>query len=444
MTAKNIAQPSTLLLIGIALADFLAAVDSTAVYLALPKIASDLQIAGSGVSLINILYTFALVAALIPAGKLGDKIGHKRVFMIGLALFGGASLILTLAPTFATLLILRFVQGLGGAMLFTGGGGLIAHHWENTEKAFATTGAVFGLGMLVGPLLGGILTDLTLGSFQGWHLIFAINLPIVVISAFLLKRYAQETTQNLAIKFQFFGLLFLIISLGLLVTLFMQDQYRSLLLIGLIMSAWFFILLERKNAHPLFELKLFQQTSFSAIALFTLVCMLVLNGLSYINSFYLQDVLGNTAYKAGLMMLPISLGMAVFSGIAGVNKNWKRGALIAASLILLGLIYLSFVQPSTPYWAGLLPGYILVSAGAGFMITTTFAAGLGSIGKQFSGLGAGYLNTAQQIGALAGVAFVAQLDVIQNYSQIYLYLTFIAIIALVAAGFVKTNQAAHE
>jgi len=430
-----------LLLIGIAIADLLAAIDSTAVIVAMPRIAHDLSLSAPAVSFIQIIYTFALITALIPAGKIGDVIGHKKIFLTGLAIFGLASLCLTVVPSFTLLLILRVIQGVAGGMLYTSSGALIAHHWKSTEQAFGITAAVFGIGMLIGPLLGGLLSDSSLGSFSGWHFIFAINVPITLIGIWLIRREAKETPKDSnGYHVDSLGLLLFALTLGSLITCLMYNNYQVASGMATLAFLMLLVLREKNLANPLLNFEIFKGQTFAAIALFTTVAMFCLNGLSFINTFYVQTVLGRSAALAGIMLIPISVGMAVFSGVASTNKSWKRGAILGAILICGGLAVLAHVSPSVSYVRGLFIGYIVVSAGAGFMMTTTFAAALGSVSKQFVGATAGYINTVQQIGSLAGIAFVASRNVTVTYQSTYFYLTLIAGIGIIAALFVKNNQ----
>jgi predicted MFS family arabinose efflux permease len=188
--------------------------------------------------------------------------------------------------------------------------------------------------------------------------------------------------------------------------------------------------------------KLFKIRNFLTVSIFTSACMFCLASVSFISSFYLQDVLKLTATQAGLYLIPIPIGMAVFSVISGFFRNWRLGSIFGGSIITIGLFILSTVTPDQAYFNGLFWGYLLVSAGAGFMFTNTFAAGLGSISKHLSGLGSGYLNTLQQLGAFAGVAFVASFNLLSNYQSLYLALVGVGIVAIISAFFITNQQ--HE
>ena len=384
----------TYLLIGIALADLLAAVDSNAVTIALPKIAQDFGIGLSAVALVTVAYTAGLVASLIPVGHLGDHFGHKKAFLLGLLGFGASSAAIIASHNLTTMLVFRLIQGVCAGVLYTASGALVAKHWKNTEMAFGVTAAFLSIGMLIGPLIGGFLADLNVGGFAGWHWIFAVNVPIVLASYILVLFTAKETeTHPAPSKADWHGLL--------------------------------------------------SNRTFLAIAAFTALCMFCLPALSFISSFYLQDVLHLSGTEAGLRLIPIPITMAIFSVVSGGLPNWRLGSIIGGSLITLGLLWLHFVTPASSYAGGLLVGYVLVSAGAGFMFTNTFAAALGSTNPKLSGLVAGSINTFQQAGSLLGVAFVSSFAVVELYQALYLYLMIAAALSVVAAVFVTQNRYEH-
>lgn len=431
----------TKLLIGLALADLLAAIDSTAVNVAMPKISHFFNLTPNMVSWMQTLYILALIIILIPAGKVGDMRGHKRNFLAGLVIFGLASLGIIFIDNYLVILIFRIIQGTAAAVLYTASGALIAHNWEKTEAAFGMTAAFFSLGLLIGPIIGGILSDLQILNWQGWHLIFAINIPVVLACYWLVSKNCSETKKaEGALRLDLVGLALLTILLGSIIVLLTQKYYLGVLImaiVSLILLIWY----ENKRENALINLSIFKNQTFSAISVFTLMCMFIVIGLSFVNTFYIQDVLGKSATTAGLYLMPIFLGMGLFAFLSGQYRNWKISTIAASVLIIISMFILSKVNPDIPYFKGLFWGYLLVSAGGGLMMTNTFAAALGSVKKQFSGLASGYINTTQQMGALAGISFVAGQNILVNYQKIYYYFIFIGIIALVATLFVKNIKA---
>ena len=432
---------NTRLLIGIALADFLAAIDSTAVTLAIPRMARELHLSEISVSLFQIVYILALVIALIPAGKIGDIYGHKKSFQFGLWIFGIASLSLIFSLPFPLLLACRTLQGAAAGILYTAGGALIARNWEDTEIPFGVSASFFSFGMIVGPVIGGILTDATIGSFSGWHAIFAINVPLCLLGLGLLhKAVKNDSPETNPEKIDWTGFMLLSLFLvGLVITILEPSHRLAYALITLVLGTGL-VVTERNKPNAMVQLKLFKIQTFSAIAIFTLVFMFVLNAFSFTNTFYLQQVLGHSATQSGLLLLPLSLGMGVFSVLSGFVRNWRLSCIVASILLIIGTFLLAINNPAQLYSHSLLWAYLIVSAGAGIMFTNTFAAALGSVSVALSGITAGYINSIQQIGNLSGVAFASSHNVTTSYATIYGSLTALAVVALLASLFIQNKK----
>ncbi|MDH4359098.1 MAG: MFS transporter, partial [Candidatus Berkelbacteria bacterium] len=181
-----------IILIGLALADLLGAIDATGVNIALPTITKNLDIPIVLAQWIPNSYTLVLVGALIFMGKVGDIIGPKKLYLIGLSLFGLTSLALGFINDAPLLIAIRALQGLGTAILYTMPMSIIAHLWKEREKAFAVTASFFAAGMLVGPLIGGFLTGLNFGNFHGWHLIFLLNVPFIIFGIIVAAKFIPK------------------------------------------------------------------------------------------------------------------------------------------------------------------------------------------------------------------------------------------------------------
>ena len=428
------------LLLGLALADLVAAIDSTAVNVALPNIASYFNISANFASWMETVYILALVIILIPAGKIGDLKGHKKLFVTGLTIFGLASLAIVSMQNYNGILVLRIIQGAGAAMLYTSSGALVAHNWKKTEAAFGVTAAFFSLGLLLGPIVGGLLSDLRIGNWQGWHLIFAINIPIIISCFLLVKNNCEETkTDNERANFDYIGLAFLTVFLSSLILLLTQSYQPGLIILGAI-SFITFVYRETHCSNPLVNLKIFTNRTFAAVSIFTLLCMFIFIGLSFVSTFYIQGILHKSATVTGLYLLPMFLGMSVSAYVSGLFRNWKIGAILASVFIGIAMVIFIFSKPEDAYFTSLFWGYLAIGVGGGLMMTNTFAAALGSVKKEWSGLAAGYINTVQQIGSLAGIAFVAGLNILVDYHQAYMYLLVVGVLAFVSALFIENGK----
>ncbi len=433
---KNVRKNLIFILIGLAIADLLGSIDSTGVNIALPKISQDFNISVDQVQWVTNAYTLALVATLIIMGKIGDRIGNKKLYIWGLTLFGAASLGAGFAPNISSLVIFRTVQGVGTAILYTMPISIIAHLWKEREKAFAVTASFFSLGLLIGPVLGGYFSSISLDSFSGWHLIFLINIPFIIfgiiVSALLIPKL--PTFKESRIDYR--GAYLMLSGLLILVFTLVNGMYYLLMPSVLILLA--FVLSENKIKNPLIELNLFRNKTFSSANLTSFTAMVAVIGLSFINTFFLQETLDWDPWQAGKAMLPIPAAMVVGAIVGGSLKNWKIGSILSSALILMGLIFLANITPETSYFSGLFVGYILAGVGGGLMMTTIFSAIMGSAPTRKSGQASGILNTIQQLGALVGVAIMA--GTIAHYKVSYYILSAIMFVGLIAAFFINKGQ----
>ena len=425
----------TLILIGLAVADLLGAIDSTGLNVALPRITETLDIPISVAQWIPNTYTLALVSFLIFFGKLGDKMGAKKLYLIGLVVFGLSSLVLGLVNNIYVLISFRAIQGLGTAILYTMPMAIIAHLWKEREKAFAATASAFAVGMLIGPALGGILTNLEMGNFFGWHLVFLLNVPFVLLGLFITVKYVPEVPRNTEITLDYVSVVLLLLAL-LVITLSFSLISHWFALLGLLLLAGLYYYQKHSNC-ALLDFQLFKERTFLIANLVSFMEMVLVFGMSFVLTFYLQVTLQWSPIQAGVAFLPIPLVTGIFSVIGSKVKSWKLGAVLSISLELVGLLLLRLIGLSTSYYLGILPGLILVGAGSGFLMTSVFAAIIGSAPTEKSGSASGILNTFQQVGALIGVAAISTIAL--EYEQAFTLLTICGVVGVCLAFFVK-NQ----
>jgi MFS family permease len=432
-------QTLLLILIGLAIADLLGAIDSTGVNIALPTITKDLGIPIIIAQWIPNAYTLVLVSMLIFMGRVGDMIGVKRLYIIGLILFGAASLALGFINSTYPLIIVRGLQGLGTAILYTMPMAIIAHLWEEREKAFAVTASFFAAGMLVGPLIGGLLTGINVGSFHGWHFIFLLNIPFIIFGTIIAAKYIpvlpskREKLDYLSIFLLFGALILIVLSLSIISWCY--------ILVGLLMLLLLY-LYEKRIKFPLLDFTLFKNRTFTAANLVSFFAMVSIIGMSFVLTFYLQDILGWSSTKAGLAFIPVPVATGIVAAFSGKIKSWKLGAYLSSGLILIGMILLTQVNPNISYFKLILPAVILIAAGSGVLMTVMFAAILGSAPTEKSGSASGILNTLQQLGGLIGVALVAAIAL--RYKLSFTVLAITALAGIIAAFFVKQGSEKYQ
>lgn len=427
----------TIILIGLAVADLLGAIDSTGVNIALPKITSDLSIPISVSQWIPNAYTLVLVSMLIFMGKIGDRIGPKKLYITGLLIFGIASIFLSFINSPIAIIMIRAIQGLGTAILYTMPMSIIAHLWKEREKAFAVTAAFFAGGMFIGPVIGGLLASIDFPNYHGWHLLFLINIPLILFGIIIAAKYIpkiepapKEKLDYLSIFLLFGGLSLLVLSLTIISKLFIIPGLALLLIL------YFY---ESKTKRPLLDFSLFKNQTFAFANFVSFFTMVSVIGMSFVLTFYLQDILHWTPIQAGIAFLPVPIVTGVFSAIGGKIKNWKLGALLTSAPILAGMLLLTQVNPSIPYYKLVLPAMIFISAGGGILMTVIFAAILGSAPTEKSGNVSGILNTLQQFGNLIGIALIA--TIVLQYKLSFEILSLAAFLSLICAFFVKKNNA---
>lgn len=425
-----------LILIALATADLLGAIDSTGLNVALPKITSTLDISISLAQWIPNALTLALIIFLIFMGKFGDKIGVKKLYIFGLSLFGLSSLALGFLSNIEWMIAFRAIQGISIAILYTMPMAIIAHLWKEREKAFAVTSGTFAAGMLVGPILGGILSNLNIGHFYGWHLVFLLNVPFVIAGLIISVKYIPDIPANKEIRLDYTSVTLL--ALGLITIALALSQINKLfLLLGLL----FLVVLyyhQRRTKNSLLDFHLFQNQTFTAANIISFIVMVSVMGMSFVLTFYLQNTLGWSPIQAGFALLPIPIFTGIFSAVGGQLKNWRAAGFLSSVTVFLGLVVLVFINPNLSYYLGVFPALILIAAGSGFLMTTLFAAILGSAPTNKSGSVSGILNTIQQFGALVGIALVSAIAL--DYRHAFIMLSFSAIIGVIAAFFVKNKS----
>lgn len=425
-----------IILIGLGIADFLGAIDSTGVNIALPQIINSLKMPVSYAGWIPSSYLIAVCSTLIFFGRIGDIIGPKKLYLTGLFIFGIASIGLGFVNIPWIIILLRVVQGIGTSILYTMPMSIIAHLWQEREKAFAVTASFFATGMLVGPIIGGVLADVNIWNFYGWHWLFLINVPLVVVGLIIAQKLIPKIPSQKADKIDYFSLMLL--STGLIVVILSLSVINHwYLLIGLLLLFLLYCY-EKRVRQPLLDFQLFSNRTFLSANAVSFLAMVVVIGMSFVLTFYLQSTLGWGSAQAGIALLPVPLTTAIAAALSGKLKSWRLSAIVSSSLFLLGLLILSGVNPEISYFKGVLPALIFLGLGSGVLMTSIFAAIIGSAPVGKSGSASGILNTLQQLGGLIGIALVA--GTVLNYSLSFQVLSLAAVFGLIAALFVENSR----
>jgi DHA2 family methylenomycin A resistance protein-like MFS transporter len=390
--------------------------DVTIVNTALNSIGNSL---GGGVSELQWVvsaYTIAFAAFILTAGALGDRIGAKRIFMAGFAIFTAASAGCALAPSAAILIAARGVQGLGAAILVPNSLALLSHAYTDEKirgRAVGVWAAGASLALTAGPLVGGGLIALI-----GWRLIFFVNLPIGLAGLGLTWRYAGETTRSPQREVDLAGQIAAIAALGCLAGAIIEagvagwtDPFVVAGFVAAALLAFVFVLQERRAAQPMLPLKLFRHRMFALTALVGLLVNVAFYGLIFVFSLYFQRVNGWSPFLTGLAFLPM-MGAVLPVNLVAARVAERIGApqtiALGAALAAIGCLALLGIAPGTGYLE-IGAQLVIIGGGLGLLVPPLTSTLLGSVEKSRSGIAAGVLNATRQTGSVLGVALFGSL-----------------------------------
>ena len=392
--------------------------DGSILNVALPRIGAAFGASVDGLQWTVDAYLLVFAALLLSAGALADRIGARRAFIGGFAIFAAASLACAMATTTAALVGFRALQGIGGALLVPCSLALINHACEDDAATRARSIGIWtasgGVALAAGPVVSGILLD----TF-GWRSIFLVNLPIAALGIWMAGRFAVETVrgpvrraidpagQILAIVV-LLGLVWAVIEAG------SRGWTAPAVITGLVVTATAAIsllLVERRVKQPAIPLEFFSNPTFSLATIAGFLISLSIYGLSFALSLYFQKVLLYTPAETGWAFVPFALGVTV-SNLAGGWLSAKAGARLpmAAGLMLAaaGFWLLRGIGSDTSY-VSMLPAQLFVRFGIGLAVPPMTAALLATVPRSRSGSASGLLNAIRQAGAAIGVALFGAL-----------------------------------
>jgi EmrB/QacA subfamily drug resistance transporter len=402
-------------LVAVCLGTFMLLLDITVINVALPDIQQGLGASFSDLQWVVDAYALTLASLLLPAGSLADLYGRKRLYIIGLALFTLASLLCGIAGTTLVLQLSRALQGVGGAIMFAVSLALLADAFRGKDRgvAFGVWGAITGLAVAIGPLLGGALT-----SGLSWRWIFFVNLPIGIIAVIATVMKVAESRVQDAHRPDIPGFIVFTLALSSLVYALIESNSRSFSdarVIGCLIAAAVllvaFVVIEARIAHPMFDLSLFRLPTFSgglvaafgvSASIFSLLLYLVL---------YLQDILGYSAFDTGLRVLVLSGGIMLTTPIAGrLSSHVPVRWLIGPGLILVGVgLLLMRGLNADSSWTHLIPGMIVAGAGVGMVNPPLASTAVGVVRPDRAGMASGINSTFRQVGIATGIALLGTL-----------------------------------
>jgi MFS transporter, DHA2 family, methylenomycin A resistance protein len=395
----------------------MALLDVTVVNVAVSAIQAGLGTGVRGLSWVIDGYTLAFASLLLLAGGLGDRLGAKRMFIAGLAIFTLASALCGVAPGLGTLVLARILQGAGAALFMPSSLAILRQAYPRAQdraRAIGIWSALTAVAAASGPVVGGLLV----GAF-GWRSIFLLNLPVGIVAVAMAFRFVRPSPRAVVgAGLDLLAQLTAVASLALFTWALIERPVRGwgspvilLAIAASVAGLRAFVFLERKSAHPILPLRLFADRTFSSTASAALLYAGAFFGSVLVLSLDFQQVRGESPASAGLHLTAITVSFGITSVLAGrlAARYGTRGPILSGLAVLsAGALWAAGLPAAAPYLL-IAPALVLMGVGAGLVAPSMNAAILASVPPSLSGIGAGVLNASRQIGTALGVALFASL-----------------------------------
>ena len=397
-------------LIAVCVATFMLLLDITVVNVALPDIQKDLHASLSSLQWVVDAYSLTLAAFLLTAGSFADRVGRRRVFTLGFAIFTLASFLCGISGNATLLNLARGLQGVGGAAMFATSLALIAQEFQGRERgtAIGAWGATIGGAVAVGPLIGGALTE-----GLGWEWIFFVNVPIgiaaIVLTTTRLANVAAPDPQPIdwpglvTFSLGLFGLIFGLIRGN-------PEGWSSVQILGSLSAAVVllvaFLVIELRRENAMLDLSLFRKPAFTGVSIVAMALSAGMFSLFLYVTLYMQDVLGYSPLEAGLRFLPLTLVSFFVAPVAGrLSARVPVRALLGVGLAIVGTgLILQHGVTLGDTWTTLLAGFFLQGVGIGMVNPGIASTAIGVVAPARAGMASGVNNTFRQVGIATGVA----------------------------------------
>ena len=414
------------ILVIVCVAQFMVVLDATIVNVALPSIQTGLHFSPVSLQWIVNVYTLFFGGFLLLGGRASDLFGRQRLFMIGLAVFTGASLLNGVATSSGMLIGGRALQGFGAALVSPAALSIVTTTFaegKERTKALGIWSAIAAGGGAVGLLLGGLLTD-TLS----WRWVFFINLPIGIVAFILAARYVENTRSDERPETVDIAGATTVTS-GLLVLVYdivkaQQYGWTSGRTLGLFVVAAVllaaFVVIESRSKAPLIRLGIFRRRSLTGANLSMLFVISGLFGMFYFASIYVQEILHYSPLKAGVAFVPVTFGIVIGAGLAQplIQRIGPRALPVVGILLAtIGLVLLSRIPTHGTYLADLFPGLMTMSIGMGLTFVPVTLLATTNIDAADAGLASGLFNTSQQVGGALGLAVLSSIAATRTSSS---------------------------
>ncbi|WP_242639748.1 MFS transporter [Mycolicibacterium sp. S2-37] len=405
------ARRKGVILVSCCLSLLIVSMDATIVNVAIPSIRSDLGASASQMQWVIDVYTLVLASLLLLSGATADRIGRRRTFHFGLAVFAVGSLLCSLAPNIETLIAARFLQAVGGSMLNPVAMSIITQVFTGRverARAIGVWGGVVGISMALGPIVGGVLIE-----FVDWRAVFWINLPICALAILLTALFVPESRsvtmrdvdpvgQALGMAF-LFGIVFVLIEgpgLGWVSPAILA------IAVAAVLALIAFLRYESRRRDPFIDLRFFRSIPFASATAIAICAFAAWGAFLFMMSLYLQGERGFSAVHTGLIYLPVAVGALVFSPLSGrlVGRFGARPSLlVAGTLITAATLMLTRLSNTTPVW-WLLVVFAVFGIGFSMVNAPITNAAVSGMPTDRAGAASAIASTSRQVGVSLGVA----------------------------------------
>ncbi len=391
--------------------------DQTIVNVALPAIEEDLKFGQAGLAWVVNAYLIAYGGLLLLAGRLGDLIGHKKVFLIGLGVFTVASLLCGLSLSAEMLIVSRFIQGAGGALATSVTLGMVVTMFpkpDEQRRAIGVFSFVAAAGASIGLLLGGVLTDA-----MSWHWIFFVNIPIGIVAAIAAVRLVPDS-DGLGLRegADVLGALLIVAAVMLGVYTIVKAEHYGFgsahtLGLGAVALALLvgFVFRQRHAEKPLLPLRVFRSRNVTGANLVQISMIAGMFGLFFLGTLYMQLVLSYTPLQIGLAFMPVAVAIGAFSVSLSARLNTRFGErnmlILGLVLMLVGMLLFTQVPVDGTYLANILPAVAPIGIGMGLSFPALMTLAMSGAAPGEAGLASGLVNTTAQVGGALGLAVLA-------------------------------------
>lgn len=418
------------------LAYFLILMDNSIIFTSSVQIGESLGLSAAALSWVSSAYTLTFGGFLLLSGRLSDLLGRKRIFLVGLIIFGVSSLIIGLSQTPEMVIAMRAVQGIGSSIIAPTTLALIMDAYKNNmrQRAISYYGATAGIGSSVGLLVGGGLTSLI-----SWRAGFLINVPFTLILFFLTLRFVENSERKKE-TIDYLGSLLSIV--GLIGVIYGFTEGKGLFVLAGIIILGLFIMHERSTSFPLLPLSLFKNRIRSGAYVARLLFMMAMLPFWFFLPQMMQSQYGFSALQSGMAFLPLTIvNFIVAMQLPRLTARFGNNKILLVGEIILaaGLILLAFSNTANGYWAAILIPMLILGLGQGLILAPVTSAGVHEAPPELAGIASGVTNTMHQIGGPIGLSLIVSIT--NNFqTEIWLMALFTVISVVVVAVFVCSNN----